>query len=161
MPGTVGVNFGAPGNRRGPEGVLWLDVPSVGGEKDTAGVTIVGASGTVRHHASRIEAGELRWVAASALEGAVTITVPLPSGTYDLDLVFAELGGRAPDQCVFDVIIGRRTVIRALDVVRAAGGVNRSVVRTLRRRRVRHELSLRLSPRTGVPQICGMRVRRR
>jgi outer membrane protein assembly factor BamB len=74
----VGLNFGAPGDRRSPDGTLWLDVPSVGGESPDIPVELFsGDRKFLRVHPRRIEGGELPWVGASAVEGEVEIVVQL------------------------------------------------------------------------------------
>ncbi|MCZ6792499.1 MAG: malectin domain-containing carbohydrate-binding protein, partial [Planctomycetota bacterium] len=92
----VGINFGAPGDRRDADGTLWLDYPSVGGESPDIPVEIVrdpdGAAGsgdgkdadgkklrTVRYHASAIEAADLDWVGASAVELSGEVALKLIS----------------------------------------------------------------------------------
>jgi hypothetical protein len=78
----LGLNFGAPGDRRGPDGTLWVDYPSVGGRSPDLPVDARPEGGgfrTIRHHASRIAAGDLGWVASSALVGSGEISVRLLS----------------------------------------------------------------------------------
>lgn len=72
----VGINFGAPGDRRAQNGTLWMDYPSVGGPSPNIDVTVEGEADYFRHHSSRIE-GEQSWVAASGISGARTITLQL------------------------------------------------------------------------------------
>ncbi|MFC1601918.1 NPCBM/NEW2 domain-containing protein, partial [Candidatus Sumerlaeota bacterium] len=92
--GSLGINFGAPGNRRAPNGTLWLDYPSVGGEKKMEDVVVEPASASYfRHHASRIAEGELPWVGASGVRGARRITIPLTErdgapGTFTVRYVY-------------------------------------------------------------------------
>src|SRR5439155_13708001 len=40
----VGLNFGAPGDRRGPDGTLWLEYPSVGGTSPSVPVRLNGTN---------------------------------------------------------------------------------------------------------------------
>ncbi len=72
----VGINFGAPGDRRADNGTLWMEYPSVGGPSPNIGVEIEGAGEFFRHHASRIK-GEQTWVSASGVEGAEKIVLHL------------------------------------------------------------------------------------
>ena len=95
----VGLNFGAPGDRRGPDGTLWLDYPSVGGKSPDLPVQFTpaaeGANGGgdeqgdetryLRYHASKIDSRELAWVAASCLEACGEISIRLLSpGRVDI-----------------------------------------------------------------------------
>jgi outer membrane protein assembly factor BamB len=78
----VGINFGAAGNRRGPNGTFWLEYPSVGGPSPDVPIR-VSAEGAqcIRYHASRVDSattaqqGAVTWVGASALAGVKTITI--------------------------------------------------------------------------------------
>ncbi len=76
----IGLNLGAPGDRLGPDGTLWLDVPSVGGESPDIPVELQPRKGDfrfLRHHESRIVGGELSWVTASTLQGEGEIVLHL------------------------------------------------------------------------------------
>ena len=64
----LGLNFGAPGDPRGPDETLWLDIPSVGGTSPDIPVEVFGdAVDYVRYHTSSVEEGDLPFVASSAL----------------------------------------------------------------------------------------------
>ena len=78
----VGINFGAPGNRMGPNGTLWLEYPSVGGPSPDIPIRVETEQPRLfRHHASRVESadpenrGALSWVGASGLEGVKAVTI--------------------------------------------------------------------------------------
>jgi outer membrane protein assembly factor BamB len=78
----VGINFGAAGNRMGPNGTLWLEYPSVGGPSPDIPIHVETEHPKLfRHHASRVKTGDaknqeaLSWVGASGLEGVKTITI--------------------------------------------------------------------------------------
>jgi len=78
----LGLNFGAPGDRRGPDGTLWLDHPSVGGESPDVPIEVFFDSegaGYVRRHTSQIEKADLDWVAASGMKGPGEIAIKLIS----------------------------------------------------------------------------------
>lgn len=71
----VGLNFGAPGDRRAPDGTLWLEYPSVGGVSPFMPVRIAGAKlDYFRRHSSAIE-GDLPWVGASGLKGLNSLII--------------------------------------------------------------------------------------
>ncbi len=75
----VGINFGAPGDRRASNGTLWLDHPSVGGPSPEVPVSVKGSPTYFRHHASYLsdeEAGRA-WIGASGVAGARTVSVQL------------------------------------------------------------------------------------
>lgn len=78
----AGVNFGAPGNRRSPDGTLWLEHPHVGdGNAPQIGVEgLVETATYFRRHSSQAgEGASPPWIAASGLtgEGEIRITPSL------------------------------------------------------------------------------------
>jgi len=172
----TGVNFGAPGNRRGPGGTLWLDWPSVGGEKTTKGVTVDGKSDTSskasssaskpqgyfpglkisRMHSSRIVAGDLKWVAASAVEDVKTVTVDLPAGTYTVRLVFAEPRPAKEGDRVMTVTLQGKEVLTDLDIAAQAGGPVRTLVKEFKGVEVDDKLKVTLSADKGMTLISGL-----
>ena len=77
---SLGLNFGAPGDRRGPNGTFWLDYPSTGGKSPDVHVDArIDRVEYLRHHTSRICEGDLRWVAASAVKGSGDLAVRVVS----------------------------------------------------------------------------------
>ena len=74
----VGINLGAPGDRRAGNGTLWLDYPSVGGPSPNVPVTVSGPKTEYfRRHASVVKGPGLAWVGASGVEGLTSVTVGL------------------------------------------------------------------------------------
>jgi outer membrane protein assembly factor BamB len=75
----AGINFGAPGNRRAPDGTLWLEHPHVGeGEAPQMGVEGIGPEVKwFRGHSLRMlgEGSSQPWIAASGLIGAGEIII--------------------------------------------------------------------------------------
>ena len=72
----VGINFGAPGDRRSDEGTMWLDHPSVGGDSPQVLVKLKGDTPSFfRRHASAIRDGQLPWVAASGVDGVTSVSL--------------------------------------------------------------------------------------
>jgi hypothetical protein len=97
-PGHVrrlGLNFGAPGDRRGPGGTLWLDYPSVGGWSfDIPVKTDPPRPEWFQHHASRVVAGGgLKWVQASGSRVLRSVTIDLKGDkprSYTVRVQYAE-----------------------------------------------------------------------
>ncbi len=85
----MGINFGAPGDRRAADGTLWLDFPSVGGPSPDVPIIVRGiAAGAettddtpqyVRRHMSVVETREPRWVFASGVRDARELRIRLAS----------------------------------------------------------------------------------
>ena len=75
---NLGINFGAPGDRRADNGTLWLDFPSVGGPSPDVPLAIYGEALTyAREHALCVGTQRMPWVFASGVRGARRITVRL------------------------------------------------------------------------------------
>lgn len=74
----LGLNFGAPGDRRGPDSTFWLDWPSVGGPSPDPAVTLVSGDPAVRRtHSALMRGDELPWVGASSIEGEAELAIRL------------------------------------------------------------------------------------
>ncbi len=104
----VGINFGAPGDRRADDGTLWMEYPSVGGPSPNIGVEVDGSADYFRHHASRIK-GEQSWVSASGIEGAQKITLhlmPKQDGLPRIRLAIADDADDAEEASNGDVSLG-------------------------------------------------------
>ena len=72
----VGINFGAPGDRRAADGTMWLEYPSVGGDSPGVPVSVTGKGvGYFRRHASQMSGEGLPWVASSGIRDCETITI--------------------------------------------------------------------------------------
>ncbi len=151
----VGLNFGAPGDRRTDGGTLWLDCPSVGGRSPDVPVRMQPkAPATFRHHSLRLHGGALPWVAGSGVEGVRRITVSLGKdageAAYTVRLVFAEMNEAVePGERVFDVALNGRKALEAFDPVAAAGGARRGVVREVRDIPGEGELTVELTAAPG------------
>ena len=71
-----GLNFAASGNHFGPDGTLWLEVPSVGGPSPDVPVQFEPAKPELlRRHASLFPNDELNWIASSGVKGISKITI--------------------------------------------------------------------------------------
>ena len=159
----VGINFGAPGNRRDDDGTLWLEWPRTAGLAPKAkapgpAVEVLPAGAkTFRRHASTI-IGSKPWVAASGIEGAEKIRVALggKQASYTVRLVFAEPEDLKPGERRFSVSLNGRTVLPNLDLV-AEAGVGKTVVREFRDIAVTDDLVIELRPLGARPTIlCGI-----
>ncbi|HEX8910891.1 MAG TPA: PQQ-binding-like beta-propeller repeat protein [Humisphaera sp.] len=140
----------------------------------------------LRRHATQV-AGELPWVAASGATNVKAIEVTLNPGKkagpddggggdlppadplathpgsprYTVRLVFAQPPAAEGDRpAVADVVVQGATVDPGLDVLKLAGGPDRSLVRTYRGVAVGQALKVELKPAKGatVPVLCGVEV---
>ncbi|MEQ1859016.1 MAG: PQQ-binding-like beta-propeller repeat protein [Chthoniobacteraceae bacterium] len=73
----VGINFGAPGDRRAPDGTLWLEHPETdGGISPGLEIEIKGDKiDWFRRHSSQVAGDDLLWVGASGLTGEAEIVI--------------------------------------------------------------------------------------
>lgn len=162
----VGINFGAPGDRKADNGTLWLDYPSVGGPSPAVTIDVLPKEANVfRQHSSRIESGNLKWVEASGLKGATDIDIKVAPrngdvGSYTVRLHFAEPDEKAEGQRVFDVMLEGRTVLPDFDIVKEAGARNVGIVREFRGIEVETSVRILLTPKTQDSEtlICGIEV---
>jgi outer membrane protein assembly factor BamB len=162
--GQLGVNFGAPGDRRAPNGTLWVDFPSVGGPSKEVPVVIEPKRPDVfRLHASAVTATELPWIAASGIVGARRLTIKLADERpRRVNLHFCEPDADCdPGERRFDVSIQGEKVVDGLDVVKAAGGPRRGVVKSFRTTPRDGEIVIELAPLGPQPAIIsGLEVLR-
>ncbi len=148
----LGINLGAPGDRKDERGTLWLEFPSTGGSSPRVTIKTTPDKPTVvRHHQTQVQAGERSWVASSAATGLTTLTVALADRnaaprTYTIRLHFAELEEVARGERIFSVMVQGKTVLDRIDVVKEAGGRNRGLVREFKGVTVSDELTVKLTP---------------
>ncbi len=79
----MGINFGAPGDRRDQNGLLWLEYPFVGGDSPDPGIQVLGSFSTWQDHPTSVPDSELPWVMASGLEGMDGLRVGLKGQNKD------------------------------------------------------------------------------
>ena len=161
----VGLNFGAPGDRRASSGQLWLDYPSVGGDSPDIPVTIVGENVEYfRQHPTHVSGSDFNWVACCGAYGASTITISLDKKStvvekpYTVRLHFVELKDHGAGQRVFDVSIQGRKVLPDFDVFEQAGSVNRGIIKEFKGISARDSIQIDLVPKTGKTVICGVEI---
>jgi hypothetical protein len=148
----LGINLGAPGDRKSDDGTLWLEYPSVGGSSPAVPIKIdPDKPAWFRRHSSQFEGTGLVWVASSGARGLKSFRIKLgeedsDERLYTLRLHFAEPDEVAPGERIFDVRVQGETVLEALDVVAEAGGRYRGLIKEVRGVKVSDELTLKLSP---------------
>ena len=172
----VGLNFGAPGDRRAPDGTLWLDVPKSpllrGPSLDLAVVLDpVKPERFVAHASTVADAGDSQsWIVASGINGLLKAQITLAEAEeagqdrlYTVRLHFAEPHASAPGRRVFDIALQGAVVAAQFDIVRVAGPAGgRGVVLTFGGIKVKDVLELELRPVADsalAPLICGAEIR--
>ena len=162
----VGINFGAPGDRKADDGTLWLEYPSVGGASPVVNVKVRNDPVEYfRRHASRVQGG-LPWVAASGIKGVESVTLTLgPAAAaerkYTVRLHFTEPEPALPGERVFSVALQGKTVLENLDVAKETGGTYRGLIKEFTGVMIGEELQVTYARAPGTqrrPVICGIEV---
>ena len=164
----LGVNLGAPGDRRTDEGTLWIDHPSTGGDSPEVPIEMTGDKlNLFRHHASRITAGSddaMPWVAASGAIGLKKLVISLGSNKkktarkYLVRLHFAEVEDCQPGERVFGMAIDGKTVLEKFDIAKAAKGTNRAVVQQFQIESTAEQLEIAFTAIVCEPLLCGVEI---
>lgn len=160
----LGVNLGAPGDRQAENGTLWLDYPNVGGSSPVVSVKLDGKNlRYFRKHSAFVQEGDLRWVAASGVEGASSLsvtlsTVPTKERKYSVRLYFLEPDDQRPGQRVFDVQLQGKPVLKELDIVEEADGINRAIVREFKGVKASGSLKIDLNAISGRTLLSGVEI---
>jgi outer membrane protein assembly factor BamB len=162
----VGVNFGAPGDRKASDGTLWLESPSVGGLSPSVDVRVSGRDLEYFRHLSSRVAGSMNWVSSSGVKGLDTCTLALgsaqsPPRKYTVRLCFSEPEDLAPGQRRFDVTMQGKPVLRNFDIAKEARGPNKSLIKEFKNVNAHEELKILFKPAPGAiakPLLCGVQV---
>ena len=121
----LGVNLGAPGDRRDQYGLLWMEFPATAGESPALGLEFTGDVKTFQHHPSSMSGTPLPWVLASGAEGLTrlrlslkatprhTVKTGLPIDHADDDAEEAPNGVVSLESSALELVQGQRT--RSLD----------------------------------------------
>jgi outer membrane protein assembly factor BamB len=161
----LGLNLGAPGDRRDENGTLWLDYPSVGGQSpEITVVTEPSEPASYRYHAQRVTGGSPAWVAASGMTGLRRMRITLEEGAakpspYTVRLLFAEPGDADQGGRVFDVSLQGKAVLTGFDAASEAGGPMRLIAKEFPNVAIRDALEIELNPRNGADTLlCGVEM---
>jgi outer membrane protein assembly factor BamB/flagellar biosynthesis chaperone FliJ len=158
---SLGINFGAGGDRRDSAGVLWLGFPRPSGSlvaKLTASVSLLpdGAYFELDPARVKVEGTDKPWVFRSGIRGPRQVTIPLAEAAdgaarYTVRLAFAETDPVAAGTRVFDVKLQDRMVLTGFDIVKEAGGRNRALVKEFQGIEVKDKLKIDFVPKASKP----------
>jgi hypothetical protein len=179
----VGINFGAPGDRRAENGTLWLEYPSVGGDSPPLDVVLTPEKPSwFRLHSSRLRGGNLKWVETSGAIGLRSVRIGLSgaraeksrdsnaadagqervgvSRPYTVHLHFMEPEDKKPGERRFDVALNGQTVLKGFDIVAEARDVRVGIVKTFQGIRASDALTILLTPSDAKsePLLCGIEL---
>ena len=157
----IGLNFGAPGDRKTRDGTLWLDYPSVGGPSPKIRIETKPKQPTFHYRHSnwmKADAG-WPWVAASAVEGLQKLTLhDLKPGRYTVRLHFAEIANINPGDRVQTIRLQGRVVLNRFDILAEAKQTMTGIVRQSENIMVDGTLTVTLEASAGQSLISGIEV---
>jgi len=181
----LGINFGAPGDRRDPGGTLWLEYPVVGGISPRLDVSLEGDLRFFYRHSGWVSGEGLPWVAASGVEGVRRVQIRLvppaespaeedpeeEEGTcpdqpavedlpHTVGLYFLEPDRKcSPGQRVFDVSVQGKKVLEAFDIIKRTGTAYRSLVIRVPHVPIGAVVDIRFECQSDRPPVlCGVEV---
>lgn len=82
---SLGINFGAPGDRRDSSGVLWVEHPCAAGDSPPIAITFNEGVQFFQHHTTSMLGSELPWVQASGAIGATELRVQMVTQKHEED----------------------------------------------------------------------------
>jgi len=170
--GHLAVNLGAPGDRKDPNGKLWLGFP-----RPRQGRLVIEfpAEATFENGTKFYMDGERSvdtgsddtpWIYACGSRGLKTLSIDLTgdekyTGQYTVRLFFAEPDdGVGRGERVFDVAMQDKPVLTKLDIVGETGGAARALVKEFKAIRVSGSLRIGMTPRKGETLLCAVEVER-
>jgi hypothetical protein len=159
----IGLNFGAPGDRKTRGGTLWLDYPSVGGPSPQIKVVTKPANPTFHYrHSNWIKGGDgWPWTAASTVEGLEELTLhDLKPGRYTVQLHFAELSEAAPNDRVQTISLQGKAVLTDFNIRDEAEAAMTGFVRQIDDVLVDGTLTINLESVRGKSLISGIELNR-
>ncbi|MCK5802779.1 MAG: PQQ-binding-like beta-propeller repeat protein, partial [Lentisphaeria bacterium] len=164
----VSLNLGAPGDRRAPDGTLWLGYPR------PRGSLVMSFDAEEKHYTGGgwfchdpfsmdVTGTETPWVARSGLRGARLLDIPLVgkgegSALYTVRLTFADIDNTAPGKRVFDIKIQDKQSAKGIDVMRDAGGGSKVIVKEFTGIHVDENLKIELITKNKKPSTSEMPV---
>jgi outer membrane protein assembly factor BamB len=165
----LAINFGAPGDRKGPKKTLWLGYPRfhrlwlidiikrLGGknifpfECFDFETNILKEGGYYGHNpdAQKIKNTDKPWIFTYGCEGLTKCVIPLiekgqETGTYTVRLSFAEPANTQPGQRVFDIKLQDKVLKKNFDIFKEAGGMNKAIVKEFNKIKVNDKLKIEL-----------------
>jgi len=157
----IGLNFGAPGDRKTRAGTLWLDYPSVGGPSPKIKVVTKPENPTYRYrHTNWMKTSDAwPWVAASTVEGLQELVLhDLKPGVYTVRLYFAEVDDINPGERIQTISLQGQTALSDFDILAEAEKPMTGISREVKNVEVDGTLTITLQAVTGKSLISGIEV---
>ncbi|MEO2024607.1 MAG: PQQ-binding-like beta-propeller repeat protein [Fuerstiella sp.] len=73
----LGINFGAPGDRRDASGLLWLEYPVVAGPSPPLSLELNDGAAPYQHHSSTMSGLTHPWILASGITGVTSLKIKM------------------------------------------------------------------------------------
>lgn len=159
----IGLNFGAPGDRKTRDGTLWLDYPSIGGPSPKIRVETKPKNPKYRYrHTNWMKSNdEWPWVAASTVEGLQELTLhDLKPGTYTVKLYFAEVDDIQPGQRKQTISLQGQPVLIDFDIIAEAKQSMTGFTRQVENIKIDGSLTMTLQATVGDSLISGIEINR-
>jgi len=167
----LGINLGAPGDWMDSSGTLWLEYPLVqnyqGGDSYDVPIAMDGdPTDTYRRFVGAID-GEKPWVGCSFIRDLKHLFIDLKTAgrqrLYTVKLYFAELEDIDPKKIEagqdrrFSVALQGKEVLADFNILKAAGGRNKTVVNSFKHVPVRDALMIKLyrHPQSQYPPVLN------
>ena len=160
----IGLNFGAPGDRKTRDGTLWLDYPSVGGPSPQIRVETSPTTPTFRYrHSLWMNKGQSQpWIGASTVEGLEELKLhDLNPGRYSVRLHLAETGGAKKGERIQTIQLQGKSVLSGFDIHSAANGSMTGLVREFETEIDDGTLKLNFKASVGLSLISGIELIRK
>ena len=153
----LGVNFGAPGDRKDSTGKIWLSYPRPFTGRLVMDLKIDAKLLTGGRYFSRnadflkIDDAKAPWIYASGVRGITKCTIPLlakndKAQRYTVRLLFAEPDGAAPGKRIFDVSLQGKPCLKEFDIAARTGAKGARIVKEIRGVNVSKSLTIELKP---------------
>ncbi|UCD28284.1 MAG: PQQ-binding-like beta-propeller repeat protein, partial [Planctomycetota bacterium] len=167
------INLGAPGDTRDENGRLWFGYPrpktfygKYGVKFDLQEVIAEGMGYFCRDYQGvDIEGSNSPWLFTSGCLGLIKCEVPLlnPDAKDKEEIYTVRLGFAAPEkdkvgQRIFDIKLQGEIIAEDFDILQAAGGMNKAVVKEIPGIRVKDKLIVELTPKISQPTTAQMPV---
>ncbi len=178
----LGVNLGAPGDRRDPHGLMWLEYPVVAGDGPNLDLTLTGEPEYFQDHPTSRRDAALPWVASSGVEGLTSMRLSLkvlpvvdpksggsagaiapaaetstPPQPYRVRLHFGIPRDSADVVRVFDVAVQGQM---AIENVTLGGESGMAAVHTIERVLLEDSIEISFVPRKGRAILSGIELQR-
>ncbi len=169
----MGINLGAPGDRKDAAGNEWFGFPRPRSRERLEYVfdikpQIASGGGWYSHNSESIafDNTDTPWLFASGARGLTKCEVPLlgendPSATYTVKFYFATIDGKQ-DESSIDLKLQGKAVTSGFNPAREAGGSRQALIKSFQNIKVERDLLIEIASHTsegvGQPTIAAIEI---